>query len=64
MRYKNSKTGAVIETDCELKGGDWEALKAPPRTNTEKTVQNTAEKTVKKAATKTMARKKTVKGNG
>lgn len=25
MRYMNKVTGAVIETDCMISGGDWEA---------------------------------------
>lgn len=25
MRYRNKVTGAVIETDCMISGGDWEA---------------------------------------
>lgn len=25
MRYTNKVTGAVIETDCLISGGDWEA---------------------------------------
>ena len=25
MRYTNKVTGAVIETDCMISGGDWEA---------------------------------------
>lgn len=25
MRYMNKVTGAVIETDCLISGGDWEA---------------------------------------
>ena len=39
--YRNKRTGNVIETQCELKGGDWEAEK-PPRSTTKK------RKTVKK----------------
>lgn len=41
MIYRNKRTGNVIETQCELKGGDWEAEK-PPRSTTKK------RKTVKK----------------
>ncbi len=33
--YRNKRTGNVIETQCELKGGDWEAEK-PPRSTTKK----------------------------
>ncbi len=28
MLYRNKKTGAVIETDCLISGGDWEPDKA------------------------------------
>ena len=28
MLYRNKKTGAVIETDCLISGGDWESDKA------------------------------------
>jgi hypothetical protein len=30
MRYRNVKTGAVIEIASELKGEDWEAIKPAP----------------------------------
>lgn len=31
IRYKNLKTGAIISTACELRGGDWvRADEAPP----------------------------------
>ena len=29
MEYRNTKTGAVISVACEIKGGDWEPVKAP-----------------------------------
>lgn len=29
MIYRNNKTGAVIETDCIISGGDW-AGETPP----------------------------------
>lgn len=29
MKYKNGKTGAIIEIESELKGGDWKELKVP-----------------------------------
>lgn len=38
MRYKNTKTQAVIETACEIHGGDWakeeteETVKSPKKT--------------------------------
>ncbi len=45
MTYRNTKTQAVIETACELKGGDW--VKVEIKQPKEKTVT-----TVKKAAQK------------
>lgn len=27
MRYKNMKTGAVVETDCVCRGADWQEEK-------------------------------------
>lgn len=29
MKYKNEKTGAVIEIDSVLSGGDWKEVKTP-----------------------------------
>lgn len=26
MLYKNTKTGAIIDSPCEIKGGNWEKL--------------------------------------
>lgn len=31
MRYKNKKTGAVIDVNGTLNGGDWEEEKAPSK---------------------------------
>lgn len=28
MEYRNTKTGAVVEVNCEI-SGDWELVKAP-----------------------------------
>ncbi|MCU6685328.1 hypothetical protein OCV99_01960 [Dorea acetigenes] len=46
MRYKNKKTGAVVEVRSELSGGDWEKI---------------APKTIKKTTSKTAERKSAVK---
>lgn len=35
MLYRNTKTGATLETPCRISGGDWEPVKAE---KTEKTV--------------------------
>ena len=29
MLYRNKRTGAVIETECAVSGGDWEPAKRP-----------------------------------
>ena len=31
MVYINKKTGAVVETDCTVNGGDWEPQEAPKK---------------------------------
>lgn len=31
MEYRNKKTGAVISTDSEITGGNWEPVKAPKK---------------------------------
>ena len=36
MKYKNEKTGAIIEIEGKLSGGDWKELKAPSRTRGKK----------------------------
>lgn len=34
MRYKNKVTGVELETDCEIAGGDWEAVQpSKPKPN-------------------------------
>ena len=32
MRYKNTRTGAVIEVNSEIKGGDWMLVDEKPKT--------------------------------
>ena len=36
MLYRNKRTGAVIETECAVSGGDWEPAKRPEPVKTEK----------------------------
>lgn len=36
MKYKNEKTGAVIEIDSVLSGGDWKEVKTSSRSSKEK----------------------------
>lgn len=36
MKYRNIKTGAVIEIASELKGADWEPVKAESVKDTQK----------------------------
>ena len=39
-RYKNTVTGAEIESECEIRGGDWREVKPaapePPKPETKK----------------------------
>lgn len=35
-KYKNKKTGAVLETPCKISGGDWEEIKNKPRKSDKK----------------------------
>lgn len=36
MLYCNKRTGAVIETECAVSGGDWEPAKKPEPIKPEK----------------------------
>lgn len=56
MLYHNKRTGAVIETECAVSGGDWEPAKRPEPVKTEKPEPV---KTEKPAA---VPKKKTVAG--
>lgn len=29
MRYRNIKTGVIIESACQISGGNWEPVKVP-----------------------------------
>lgn len=45
MQYINLKTQAVIETACEVKGGDWVKVESnQPRTETKTAVKKTTRK--------------------
>lgn len=45
MKYINTKTQAVIETACVIKGGDWVEVKAgQPTEETETTVKKSTRK--------------------
>ena len=35
-KYKNKKTGAVLETPCKISGGDWEEIKKNRRKSDKK----------------------------
>lgn len=43
MKYLNTKTQAVIETACELKGGNWVKANKQPK-NAETPVKNARKK--------------------
>lgn len=42
MVYINKKTGAVVETDCTVSGGDWEVQK-PQKKKSKKAEESEAE---------------------
>jgi hypothetical protein len=42
MKYRNVKTGAVVDVDCEL-GGAWEPVKAPRPTGATKSGRKSKE---------------------
>lgn len=45
MKYINNKTQAVIETVCEIKGGNWVKVEnKQPKKDTETTVKSTRKK--------------------
>lgn len=49
MKYKNIKTGAVIETSCKIKGVNWQELKTAGSLPDKKSTESTSG-TDKKAA--------------
>ena len=67
MKYKNMRTGAVINTSGKISGGDWEEIPVAPAqsevdTKTANEVQGkTSAPAVKKSAPKTTAKKPTAK---
>lgn len=44
MRYINTKTQAVVETACEIKGGDWVKAEEQPKKTTKTASKKTREK--------------------
>lgn len=46
MRYKNTKTQAVIETACVIRGGDWVLVDEQPK-NTDSSRKKASKKTKK-----------------
>lgn len=50
MRYKNIRTGAVIETSSQIRGGDWKEIAVK---NTEEKAEEKAESGEKAAPAKT-----------
>ena len=66
MKYKNRRTGAVINTSGKISGGDWEEIPvAPPqpeikeKTEPEKKTAPPIKKTTARTAVKKTATKKT-----
>lgn len=44
MKYINTKTQAVIETACEVKGGNWVKVEEQPKKTTEVPAKTTRKK--------------------
>lgn len=63
MRYENKKTGAVINVNSELSGGDWEAVTEPPEEGIKDSEQENKESATEKSVSETSAQK-AVKKNG
>lgn len=64
MKYKNTSTGAVIETSGKISGGDWvEVLVAPaqPKSEEKTEPEKKTAPAVKKTTTRTTVKKPTVK---
>ena len=61
MVYRNKKTGAMFETDCELSGKKWEVAPAQPKSQPSKEAPNEepAEKETPKRTTAKSTAKKT-----
>jgi len=69
MKYKNMRTGAVIETTGRIHGGDWREIpavaeKTAPPVENEKAAEQKKTAPTKKPAQKTAAKTKAVKKNG
>jgi len=58
MRYRNTKTGLILTTDCRISGEDFEEIKAEvkpqtaPKEETKAVVKETKPKTTTKRAKK------------
>jgi len=60
MVYRNKKTGAMFETDCELSGKNWEVAPVQPKSQPSKEApkEEPAEKeTTKRTTAKSTAKK-------
>ena len=57
MKYVNTKTGAVIETACVIKGEYWEPIKSQPKPLKEESVSTSEEKKSTKKVSKTTRKK-------
>ena len=60
MKYRNKRTGAVIDVSNKISGGEWEAVQ-PSHTPEQKEVK---EKKPTAAPAKTVQKKKTVRKRG
>ena len=62
MKYRNRRTGAVIDTSSRISGGDWEEVPvAPAQPKNEEKAESAAHEKVTASATKKTAAKTTAK---
>ena len=59
MVYRNKKTGAMFETDCELSGKNWEVAPVQPKEQSSK--EEPEEKQEEATAKETPAKRTTAK---
>ncbi len=52
MKYVNTRTGAVVETDCQISGGDWTPAQATANNKDKKSADKGKAKDKKSAAAK------------
>lgn len=57
MRYRNTVTGAIIDVDAVLTGGNWEAAEKPPQKPSARKPEKTAGKSPRRTKVKASDKK-------